>query len=65
MPDFFRNTKPVNNIDPGALWLRQGDRLTLVDEDQYVFADFDQELFRAEPDENINVSTGNERNDWT
>lgn len=65
MRSFFRNTAPVNGIDAGALWLRQGDRMTLVDEDQYVIADFDKELFTAEPDENVDVSSGTTENDWT
>lgn len=50
--DRYRNTRPVTShqgvdIDTGALWHRQTgkDLLVLVDEDEYITADFNDHIF--------------------
>ena len=48
----YRNTVPLAGIDAGALWIRSGKFLTLVDEDQFVRAPYHPDRFTpVNPDE--------------
>lgn len=51
-PEYYRNLITIHGIDPGALWERTGDLLTLVDQDQFVRAQYAPDKFtRVDPDE--------------
>nr|NQU91575.1 hypothetical protein [Bacteroidota bacterium] len=48
----YRNNVPVSGIDAGALWIRSGSFLTLMDEDQFVRAPWHPDRFTpVDPDE--------------
>lgn len=44
-PIHYRNTVEIKNIEPGALWERIGDKMRLVDEDQFVEVEFELSEF--------------------
>ncbi len=49
-PIFFRNKVIVSDIDPECLWVKQGDDLVLVDEDQYIavpFLDYSEQFYQV------------------
>lgn len=52
--DFYRNRVELNQIEPGALWQRQGKLITLVDDDQHVCIHFHPDDFtQVKPGESI------------
>jgi hypothetical protein len=48
---YYRNRVSVGDVDPEALWQAQvpEGRLRLVDEDQFVEAEFDEDVFYEVP----------------
>ena len=42
---YYRNTVEVAGIDPGFLWSRNGDSMTLVDDDQFIEVPYDESTF--------------------
>lgn len=42
---YYRNQFSIGDIDPESLWYRSGDKVILVDQDQFIEVDFDPENF--------------------
>lgn len=43
--EFYRNQFSIGDIDPESLWYRNGDKMILVDQDQFIEVDSDPENF--------------------
>jgi len=53
MSKFFRNIEAIGDIDPGSLWINEGNGFTLVDEDDFrQMGDEWQHIFLSVPDPN-------------
>jgi len=46
--EYYRNTCPIGDIDEGGLWEREGDKMVLVDEDEFVIVKFADNNFLIE-----------------
>lgn len=44
---FYRNLVELQDVDPGSLWVRDGDVMTLVDEDEFVEELWVEEFFEV------------------
>jgi len=42
---YYRNRQEIAGIDPEALWYLNGDKLILVDQDQFIEVEHNPELF--------------------
>lgn len=42
---FYRNQFEVAGVDPISLWYRNGNKMILVDQDEFIEVDFDSENF--------------------
>ena len=38
--EYYRNKVHIFDIEPGSLWELKNDRFVLVDDDQYIYADY-------------------------
>lgn len=60
-PNHYRNTVLVSGIDPQALWERISDTMILVDEDQYLTAEYSEDEFTEVTwDDVINLPKSND-----
>ncbi len=61
MAKYYRNSVTVAKIDPQALWERISDTMILVDDDEYVTAEYDEDEFtEVAPDDAINLPKSND-----
>ena len=51
-PAYFRNRTEIEDCEPDSLWILAGDKIILVDDDQYIFVIMDDcpDVFYEVPD---------------